>query len=102
MKLLAVSVGQPREVSYRDRRGRERTVATGIFKSPVPGRVRLRALGLAAGVIGGAEIVGEGAVGVFVDRFGKRFVVAAGLLCTLMYAVIPSTSASLTRGRDTY
>jgi predicted MFS family arabinose efflux permease len=56
----------------------------------------LTSLGLAAGVIGGAEIVGEGAVGVFVDRFGKRFVVAAGLLCTLMYVIIPSTSASLT------
>jgi predicted MFS family arabinose efflux permease len=56
----------------------------------------LTSLGLAAGVVGGAEILGEGAVGAFVDRFGKRFVVVAGLLCTLMYVVIPSTSATLT------
>jgi predicted MFS family arabinose efflux permease len=56
----------------------------------------LTSLGLAAGVIGGAEIIGEGAVGAFVDRFGKRFVVAAGLLCTLMYTIIPSTSSNLT------
>jgi len=46
MKLLSVSVGQPREVSYRDRRGRQKTVATGIFKQPVAGRVMLRSLGL--------------------------------------------------------
>jgi predicted MFS family arabinose efflux permease len=56
----------------------------------------LTGLGLAAGVVGGAEVLGEGAVGVFVDRFGKRFIVGAGLLCVFMYVLIPSTSATLT------
>ena len=56
----------------------------------------LTGLGLAAGVVGGAEILGEGAVGLLVDRFGKRFTVAAGLLCVLMYGLIPSTSGTLT------
>ena len=56
----------------------------------------LTGLGLAAGVVGGAEVLGEGAVGLFVDRFGKRFIVTAGLLCVFMYALIPLTSASLT------
>ena len=37
MKLLAVCVGQPKEVKYRDK-----TVMTGIFKEPVEGRVMLR------------------------------------------------------------
>jgi len=46
MKLLSVSVGKPKEVDYRDRRGRRKTATTGIFKQPVPGRVMLRALGL--------------------------------------------------------
>ena len=56
----------------------------------------LTGLGLAAGVVGGAEVLGEGAVGAFVDRFGKRFIVGSGLLCVTMYALIPSTSATLT------
>lgn len=43
MKLLGVSVGGPREVAYRDRRGRERTATTSIYKRPVEGRVMLRA-----------------------------------------------------------
>ncbi|NKB22658.1 MAG: MOSC domain-containing protein [Alphaproteobacteria bacterium] len=42
MKLLAVSVGTPKEVSYVDRKGRELTTTTGIFKTPVDGRVVLR------------------------------------------------------------
>lgn len=46
MKLLSVSVGQPKEVSYVDRRGRQKSTATGIFKRPVSGRVMLRTLNL--------------------------------------------------------
>jgi MOSC domain-containing protein YiiM len=43
MKLLGISVGTPREVAYRDRRGRDKTATTSIFKDPVQGRVMLRA-----------------------------------------------------------
>lgn len=46
MKLLSVNVGQPKEVSYVDRRGRDKVATTGIFKQPVSGRVMLRALNL--------------------------------------------------------
>ena len=46
MKILSVNVAQPREVSYIDRRGREKTTSTGIFKEPVPGRRMLRTLNL--------------------------------------------------------
>ncbi len=46
MFLLSVNVGQPREVSYVDRRGREKITTTGIFKEPVAGRVMLRTLNL--------------------------------------------------------
>ena len=42
MNLLSVNVGQPKEIGYRDRRGREKTTMTSIFKSPVEGRVMLR------------------------------------------------------------
>jgi MOSC domain-containing protein YiiM len=41
MKLIAVSVGLPREVSWRGK-----TVETSIWKSPVEGRVRVRAMNL--------------------------------------------------------
>ena len=41
MKLLAVSVSMGKEVPYMDK-----TVATGIFKEPVSGRVMLRTLNL--------------------------------------------------------
>jgi MOSC domain-containing protein YiiM len=37
MRLIAVNVGQPRQVVWKGR-----TVTTGIFKAPVTGRVRLR------------------------------------------------------------
>ncbi len=46
MKLLGISVGRPREVAYQDRRGREKTTTTSIFKDPVEGRVMLRALNI--------------------------------------------------------
>ena len=43
MKLLTVSVGTPKEVSYVDRKSREKTTTTtGIFKTPVDSRVMLR------------------------------------------------------------
>ena len=41
MKLVSVNVGLPREVEWRGR-----TVTTGIFKSPVEGRARVRTLNL--------------------------------------------------------
>jgi MOSC domain-containing protein YiiM len=41
MKLLSISVGPPRDVEWRGK-----TVRTSIFKSPVPGRVRVRRLNL--------------------------------------------------------
>lgn len=41
MKLLSVNVGLPREVIWKGKR-----VTTGIFKEPVPGRVRLSVLNL--------------------------------------------------------
>lgn len=42
MKLLTVSVGTPKEVSYTDRKGRAKTTTTGIFKAPVDTRLMLR------------------------------------------------------------
>ena len=48
MKLLTVSVGRPKEVAYVDRRGREQTATTGIFKEPVESRIMLRATNLEA------------------------------------------------------
>jgi len=54
-------------------------------------------LGLASGIIGGAEIAGEIFVGWSVDRFGKRpVIITTGLLTALLYAAIPFTSAALT------
>jgi MOSC domain-containing protein YiiM len=41
MRLVSVNVGLPREVEWRGR-----TVTTGIFKSPVQGRVRVQTLNL--------------------------------------------------------
>ena len=41
MKLVSVNVGLPRELEWRGR-----SVTTGIFKSPVAGRVRVRTLNL--------------------------------------------------------
>jgi len=58
MKLLSVNVGQPSEVAYRDRRGRQKTTRTGIFKTPLAGRVQLRALNLDGD--GQADLVGHG------------------------------------------
>ena len=58
MRLVSVNVGQPREVAYVDRRGREKTTTTGIFKDPVAGRVMLRSLNLDGD--GQADLNGHG------------------------------------------
>lgn len=46
VKLLSVNVARPREVTYQDRRGRDKTTMTAIFKQPVSGPVLLRTLNL--------------------------------------------------------
>lgn len=57
----------------------------------------LTSLGLASGVIGISEMVGEGFSGWAVDRFGKRpIIIVSGLLNALFYLAIPYTSGSLT------
>jgi MOSC domain-containing protein YiiM len=58
MKLLSVSVGRPKEVTYVDRRGREKTTDTAIFKEPVESRVMLRATNLDGD--GQADLIGHG------------------------------------------
>ncbi|MCA9972279.1 MAG: MFS transporter [Anaerolineales bacterium] len=56
----------------------------------------LGSLGLASGVIGGAEIVGELLAGTSVDRFGKRPVIlTTGLLNALAYLAMPHVSTEL-------
>lgn len=56
----------------------------------------LTSLGVAAGVIGGAEISGELFVGWAVDRFGKRpVIITTGLLGALLYALIPFIGVTL-------
>lgn len=56
----------------------------------------LASLGLAASVIGGAEITGELFAGWSVDRFGKRRVVAiTAVLNALLYLIVPFTGGSL-------
>lgn len=41
MKIISIQVGKPKEVTYRGR-----VVSTGIFKSPIAGRVKVNALNL--------------------------------------------------------
>ena len=53
MRLLSVNVGLPRELPWRGR-----TVRTAIFKSPVPGRRRVRRLNVDGD--GQADLVGHG------------------------------------------
>jgi predicted MFS family arabinose efflux permease len=56
----------------------------------------LAGLGLASGVLGGAEICGELTAGWAVDRFGKRpIIITTGILTAVMYAVIPLARSSL-------
>lgn len=57
----------------------------------------LASLGLASGIIGGSEIIGETFAGWSVDRFGKRpVIITTGVLNGLLYVLIPHTSGSLT------
>jgi predicted MFS family arabinose efflux permease len=57
----------------------------------------LASLGLASGVIGGSEIIGETFAGWSVDRFGKRpVIITTAVLNGLLYVIIPHTSVSLT------
>lgn len=59
----------------------------------------LASLGLAAGVIGGAEIMGELFAGWSVDRFGKRPVIlVTGVLTVLMYLILPFTGITSLTG----
>ena len=59
-------------------------------------KLSLTSLGLAAGVIGSAEISGEIVAGLAVDRFGKRpIIITTGLLASLFYLGLPYTSPSL-------
>lgn len=56
----------------------------------------LIALGLSAGVIGVAEVVGEVAAGWSVDRFGKRpVIISAGVLNALATLLLPFTGVAL-------
>jgi predicted MFS family arabinose efflux permease len=56
----------------------------------------LTSLGLAAAVIGAAEIGGELSTAAFIDRLGKRpFVITTGSITVLMYVAIPFVSTSL-------
>lgn len=45
-EVLAVSVGQPRAIPVLDAHGREHTIVTAIYKTPVNGRVHARLWGL--------------------------------------------------------
>jgi predicted MFS family arabinose efflux permease len=57
----------------------------------------LGALGLAAAVIGSAELTGEIFCGWAVDRFGKRpIIIIAGVLNGVMFIILPFVSGSLT------
>lgn len=57
----------------------------------------LGTLGLASGIIGGSEILGELSAGWAVDRFGKRpVVISAGVAGALVYALLPLLGVSLT------
>ncbi|MBT5050019.1 MAG: MOSC domain-containing protein [Rhodospirillaceae bacterium] len=88
MRLISVNVGQPKKVSYTDRKGRDKTTTTGIFKEPVAGRVMLRRTNLDGDRQ--ADLVGHGgpdkAVYVFAkenyafwaDKLGRTDFAAAG------------------------
>lgn len=59
-------------------------------------QLSLTSLGVASGVIGGAEILGETLAGWSVDRFGKRpVIIATGLLNAALYAAVPFSSGAL-------
>lgn len=56
----------------------------------------LTSLGVAAAVIGGAELAGETIAGWSVDRYGKRqIIIFTGLVTALCYLLLPFTSSTL-------
>ena len=56
----------------------------------------LTSLGIAAAVIGGAELAGEKIAGWSVDRYGKRqIIIFTGLVTALCYLLLPFTSSTL-------
>jgi predicted MFS family arabinose efflux permease len=58
-------------------------------------QLSLTSLGVAAAVIGGAELVGETLAGWSVDRFGKRpVIIAAGSTNALFYLILPFSSTT--------
>ena len=60
-------------------------------------QLSLASLGLAAALIGVAELVGETFAGWSVDRFGKRpVIITSGLLNALFYLALPYSSGTLT------
>lgn len=60
-------------------------------------QLSLTSLGIAAAVIGGAELLGEAMAGWSVDRFGKRpIIIAAGTANAVLYLILPYSSANLT------
>ena len=71
MKLLGVSVGGPREITYQDRRGREKTATTSIFKEPVAGRVMLRALNIDGDKQ--SDLVGHGGIDKAAYVYGMEY-----------------------------
>ncbi len=59
-------------------------------------QLNLAGLGLAAAVIGGAEITGETVAGWSVDKFGKRpVIITSGICNALAYILLPFISSSL-------
>ncbi|MFN2136105.1 MAG: MFS transporter [Candidatus Promineifilaceae bacterium] len=60
-------------------------------------QLSLTSLGIAAAVIGGAELAGETFAGWSVDRYGKRpIIILFGAVTALCYLALPFTSGSLT------
>ena len=60
-------------------------------------QLSLTSLGIAAAIIGGAELIGETFAAWSLDRFGKRpIIIAAGSANALFYLILPFTSATLT------
>src|SRR5881296_1735576 len=53
MRVVSVNVGLPKRVPYKGR-----TVSTAIFKEPVAGRVRVRAVGLQGDAVGDPRVHG--------------------------------------------
>lgn len=64
------------------------SVIFGVWMEEVYG-LKIAAIGVAATVIGLAELAGEGTVGLFADRVGKRRTIAIGFMVNILSAVLP-------------